>query len=134
MRMLLTSMALSEKSEHARALKHTSSLTKIHTPARTSTVLRVVEKATAIRTKIDALMVVHTDFTSSTKERLSLRAPIAQSEHACAMTRTSSLTKNIITAKISGVLRLVDGTTAIRKQINALMVVPTDYTSRTKER
>ena len=95
-------------------------------PVRTSTVLRVVEKATAIRKKTDALMVVHTDYTSSTKERLSSRVPIAQSEHACAMTRTSSLTKNIITAKISGVLRLVDGTTAIRKQIDALMDVPTD--------
>ena len=127
-------MALSEQSEHARAMKTICSLTKKHMPARTSTVLRVVEKTTAIRNQIDALMFVHTDYTSSPKERLFSRAPIAQSEHACAMTRTSSLTKNIITAKISIVLRVVDGTTAIRKQINALMVVPTDYTSRTKER
>ena len=69
MRMLLTSMALSEKLEHAHAMKHTSSLTTKRMPVRTSTVLRVVEKATAIRKQTDALMVVHTDFTSSSKER-----------------------------------------------------------------
>jgi len=124
-RMLLTSMGLSEKSEHVHAMKHISSLTKKRMPARTSTVLRVVEKATAIRNQIDALMVVHTDYTSSTKERLSLRTPIGQSEHACVMKHTSSLTKKRITARISGVLRLVDKATAIRKQIDALMDVPT---------
>ena len=122
----MTSMALSEKSEHARAMKHTSSLTKIHTPARTSTVLRVVEKATAIRTKIDALMVVHTDYTSRMKERLSSRASIVQSEHACATTKTSSLMKKSFTVSNYGVLRVVAGTTVIRKQIDALMHVPTD--------
>ena len=119
-------MALSEKLEHAHATKHTSSLTKKRMPVRTSTVLRVVEKATVIRKQTDALMDVRTDYTSNTKERLSSRALIAQSEHVCAMTRTSSLTKNIIIAKISSVLNSVAGTTAIRKQIDALMDVPTD--------
>ena len=121
-----TSMELSELSEHVRAMKHTSSLTKKRMPARTSTVLRVVDKATAIRKKIDALIIVHTDYTSSTKERLSSRAPIGQSEHACAMTSTSSLMKKRIAARICGVLRVVDGTTAIRKQIDALIIVPMD--------
>ena len=107
-------------------MKTICSLTKKHMPARTSTVLRVVEKATAIRNQIDALMVVHTDYTSRMKERLSSRASIVQSEHACATTKTSSLMKKSFTVSNYGVLRVVAGTTVIRKQIDALMHVPTD--------
>ena len=122
----MTSMVLSELSEHARAMKNTSSLTKKRMSARNSTVLRLVEKATAIRNQIDALMFVHTDYALSMKERLTSKALREQSEHACAMTRTSSLTKKRMPARTSSVLRLVAGTTAMRKQIDALMDVPTD--------
>ena len=122
----MTSMVLSELSEHVRAMKNTSSLTKKRMSARTFTVLRVVEKATAIRNQIDALMVVNTDYTSSTKERLTSMALSELSEHACAMKHTSSLTKKRMPAKTSSVLRVVAGTTAMKKQIDALMDVPTD--------
>ena len=123
---MLTLMALSEQSEHARAMKTICSLTKKHMPARTSTVLRVVEKATAIRNQIDALMFVHTDYALNTKERLTSMEKIELSEHACAMKTTSSLMKKRIPARNSSVLRLVDKATAMRKQIDALMDVPTD--------
>ena len=122
----MTSMVLSELSEHVRAMKNTSSLTKKRMSARTFTVLRVVEKATAIRNQIDALMVVNTDYTSSTKERLTSMALSELSEHACAMKHTSSSTKKRMPVKTSGVLRVVARITVIRKQIDALMDVPTD--------
>jgi len=122
---MLTSIGSLDQSEHARALKNTSSLTRKRMSARSSTVLKVVEKVTAIRIQIDALMFVHTDYALSTKVRLTSMARIELSEHACAMTNTSSLTKNCITARTSSVLKLVAGTTAMRKQIDALMDVPT---------
>ena len=123
---MLTSIGSLDQSEHARALKNTSSLTKKRMSARSSTVLRVVEKATAIRNQIDALMFVHTDYALNTKERLTSMERIELSEHACAMKTTSSLMKKRIPARNSSVLRLVDKETAMQKQIDALMDVPTD--------
>jgi len=123
---MLTSMAITDQSEHACAVKNTSSLTKKRIPAKSSTVLRVVDKVTAIRNQIDALMFVHTDYALNTKERLTSMERIELSEHACAMKITSSLMKKRIPARNSSVLRLVDKETAMQKQIDALMDVPTD--------
>ena len=123
---MLTSMVRVDQSEHACAMKNTSSLMKKRTSARSSTVLRVVEKATAIRSQIDALMFVHMDYALNTKERLTSMERIELSELACAMKTTSSLMKKRIPARKSSVLRLVEKATAMRKAIDASMDVPTD--------
>jgi len=131
---MLTSMARLELSEHVVVPKNISSSTRKRMSARNSTVLKVVEKVTAIRNQTDALMVVSTDYTSSTKERLTTMVNIELSEHACAMKHTSSLTKKRITARTSCVLRLVDKAIVIRNRIDALMDVPTDSCGILKER
>ena len=113
-------MARLELSEHVVVPKNISSSTRKRMSARNSTVLKVVEKVTAIRNQTDALMVVSTDYTSSTKERLTTMVNIELSEHACAMKHTSSLTKKRMSARNSSVLRVVEQATALRNQIDAL--------------
>ena len=126
MKMMLTSIGSLDQLEHAHAMKNTSSLTKKRMSARSFTVLRVVDKATAIRNQTDALMFVHTDYSLSTKAKLTSMVRIELSEPACAMKHTSSLTKKRMPARRSSVLRLVAGTTVMKKQIDALMDVPMD--------
>ena len=108
-----------EKSDHVGVMTITCSLMKKRMPARKSGVLRDVDIETAMSHQIDALTSVHTDYDLSTKQMLSSKADIGESDHVHVMTNTSSLMKKRITARISGVLKVVENATAIRKHRNA---------------
>jgi len=93
---------------------------------RVSGVMKVVDKATAMKKHIDALMRAHMDLPSSGKKKFTSMARLDQSENARAMTNTSISTMKRIAARIAGVLKVVENATAMKKQINASMVVLTD--------
>ena len=112
-------MASGDQSDHVRVMTNTSSSMKKRMPARTSGVLRDVDIVTAMRNQILALTIVHTDYALSTKKMLSSKADIGESDHVHVMTNTSSLMKKRITARISGVLKVVENATAIKKHRNA---------------
>ena len=130
---MLTSMATFDLSDLANVMKSTSGSMKKHIPAMVSGVLKVVAKATAMKNHIDALMLALTDWPSSGKKKLTSTARLDQSENACAMTITSTLIKNQRVAKIAGVLKAVDITTAMRNQNYALNGVHTDSDSIMKQ-
>ena len=112
--------------ELANAMKTTSGLMRRHILARVTCVMKVVDKETAILNHIDALMLVPTDLPSSGNKKLTSRARLDQSANACAKTSTSISIRNIITARIAGVLKVVENATAMTEQIDASMLVPMD--------
>ena len=112
--------------ELVNAMKNTSGLMKKRMPVRVSGVMKVVDKATAMKNHIDALMPAHMDLPSSRKKKLTSRARLDQSANACAKTSTSISIRNIITARIAGVLKVVENATAMTEQIDASMLVPMD--------
>ena len=87
-----------------------------------------------MRNKIDALMLVPMDSNFIGKAMFTSMTSNDVSEHAPVKTSSSISMKTRILANIYSVLKDVEIQIATKKQINALMVVPTDYTSRTKER
>ena len=116
---MLTSMATFAQSDSANAMKTTSGLMKKHILVKVSGVMKVVDKATAMRNHGDALMLVLTDLPSSGNMMLTSRVRLDQSDIARAMTNTSiSMTKRM-PARIAGVLKVVENATAIRKHRNA---------------
>ena len=122
---MLTSMATFDLSDLANVMKSTSGSMKKHILARVSGVMKVVDKATAMKNHIDALMPAHMDLPSSRKKKLTSRARLDQSANACAKTSTSISIRNITTARIAGVLKVVENATAMTEQIDALMLVLT---------
>ena len=123
---MLTSMATFAQSDSANAMKSTSGLMKKHILVKVSGVMKVVDKATAMRNHGDALMLALTDLPSDGNMMLTSRVRLDQSDIARAMTNTSiSMTKRM-PARIAGVLKVVENATAITAQINALMLVLTD--------
>ena len=119
-------MATFDQSDSANAMKTTSGLMKKPMPVRVSGVMKVVDKATAMKNHIDALMLVPTDLPSSGNKKLTSRARLDQSEYAHAMTNTSISIMKRMPARIAGVLKVVENATAMTEQIDALKVVPTD--------
>ena len=119
-------MATFEQSDSANAMKTTSGLMKKPMPVRVSGVMKVVDKATAMKNHIDALMLAHTDLPSSGKKKLTSMARLDQSENARAMTNSSISIMKRMPARIAGVLKVVENATAMTEQIDALKVVPTD--------
>ena len=65
---MLTSMATFDRSDLANVMKTTSGLMKKLIPARVSGVMKVVDKATAMKNLIDALMIAHMNLPSSGKK------------------------------------------------------------------
>ena len=102
-------------------MTNTSISMKTRIPANIYSVLRDVESRIAMRNQIDASMFVPMDSNFIGKVMLKSMANIDVSEHAHAMTRSSISMKNIITARTSSVLRVVDWATALENQIDALI-------------
>ena len=123
---MLSSRMYIDLSDHVHVMTNTSSLMKKPMPVRVSGVMKVVDKATAMKNHIDALMLAHTDLPSSGKKKLTSRARLDQSESARAMTNTSISIMKRMPARIAGVLKVVENATAMTVQIDALKVVPTD--------
>ena len=122
-----------DQSDHVGVQTNTCSLMKKRSTVRTSGVLRVVDIETASRNQIDALKVVHTDYTGSTKMMLSSREKVDQSDHVHVVTKTRSLMKKHMPVRSFGVLKVVDITTAMRNQNYALNGVHTDSDSIMKQ-
>ena len=129
---MLKSTVSGDQSDFVRVMTNICSSMKKCITARTSGVLRDVDIVTAMRNQILALTIVHTDYALSTKQMLSSKADIGQSDHVHVMTNTSSLMKKRITARISGVLKVVENATALTEQTDALIIVPMDYSSITR--
>jgi len=123
---MLTSMATFDLSDLANVMKSTSGSMKKHILARVSGVMKVVDKATAMKNHIDALMLAHTDLPSSGKKKLTSMARLDQSENARAMTKTSISMNKRMPVRTFTVLKVVENATAMTEQIYALMAVPTD--------
>ena len=122
---MLTSMATFDQSDLANVMKNTSGLMKKQILAKVSGVMKVVDKATAMKNHIDALMLVQTDLPLSGKKMLTSRARLEKSENARALTITSISIMKRVVARIAGVLKVVENATAMTEQINASMLVLT---------
>ena len=130
----LKSMAICHVSAHVPVMNYSSFSMKNGTPARTSSVLRVVDSATALDDQIDALMdTVSTDYTLITKQLSKLMAIGEKSELVRVMTNTCSLMKRRMPVRTTGVLSDVDIETAMSHQIDALTTVHTDYSLSMKQ-
>ena len=81
--------------------------------------LKVVDHQTATRDPIDALIIVHTDYSGITKNTSKSITRLDQLEHAHAMTHTSSLMPKRLPVWISYVPSPVETVTASRVQIDA---------------
>ena len=112
-------MATFDQSDLANVMKNTSGLMKKQILAKVSGVMKVVDKATAMKNHIDALMLVQTDLPLSGKKMLTSRARLEKSENARALTITSISIMKRVVARIAGVLKVVENATAIRKHRNA---------------
>ena len=123
---MLTSMATFDQSDLANVMKNTSGLMKKQILAKVSGVMKVVDKATAMKNHIDALMLVQTDLPLSGKKMLTSRARLEKSENARALTITSISIMKRVVARIAGVLKVVENATAMTEQIDASMLVPMD--------
>ena len=114
-----------DQSDHVSVMTNICSLMKKCITARTSGVLRDVDIETAMRNQILALTIVHTDYALSTKQMLSSKADIGESDHVHVMTNTSSLMKKLITVSTLSVLKVVRKA-ALREKIDAGIRVITD--------
>ena len=129
-------MDKSDQLDTVRVMMSTRSLMKKRFTAKKSGAQRDVDIEIALSHQIDALKVVHTDYTLSTKKMLSSREYVDQSDHVHVVINTPSLMKKLMLARSSGVLKVVDITTAMRNQTYASNGAHTDsdFITKTKLR